>query len=135
MTGTLIVVRIVWVFPLSAVIRRRGGARRRPVPVPAVVSWAGARGVVPLAAALSIPLTSADGAPLPRRDLILAIATAVIVVSLIVQGLTLEPLVRRAGIAGRTPHAMRRPSAGCAWPRRPWPGWMSSPPGNAPPMT
>ena len=98
-TGTLIVIRIVWVFPLSAVIQRRGGARRPSWPVPAVVSWAGARGVVPLAAALSIPLTSASGAPLPRRDLILAIATAVIVVSLIVQGLTLEPLVRRAGIA------------------------------------
>ena len=55
--------------------------------------------MVPLAAALSIPLTTASGAPLPQRDLILAIATAVIVVSLIVQGLTLEPLVRRAGIA------------------------------------
>ena len=98
-TGTLLVIRIVWVFPLSAVIQRRGGARRPSWPVPAVVSWAGTRGVVPLAAALSIPLTSASGAPLPRRDLILAIATAVIVVSLIVQGLTLEPLVRRAGIA------------------------------------
>ena len=98
-TGTLIVIRIMWVFPLSAIIQRRGGARRPSWPVPAVVSWAGTRGVVPLAAALSIPLTTASGAPLPRRDLILAIATAVIVVSLIVQGLTLEPLVRRAGIA------------------------------------
>ena len=102
--GTLIVIRIVWVFPLSAVIQRRGGTRRPSWPVPAVVSWAGARGVVPLAAALSIPLTSASGAPLPRRDLILVLATAVIVLSLIVQGLTLEPLVRRAGIA--------RPDAG-----------------------
>ena len=97
--GTLLVIRILWVFPLSAVIQRRGGARRPSWPVPAVVSWAGARGVVPLAAALSIPLTSASGAPLPRRDLILVLAAAVIVVSLIVQGLTLEPLVRRAGIA------------------------------------
>ena len=97
-TATLIAIRILWVFPLSAIIQRRGGARRPSWPVPAVVSWAGARGVVPLAAALSIPLTTASGAPLPRRDLILAIATAVIVVSLIVQGLTLEPLVRRAGI-------------------------------------
>jgi len=97
--GTLIVIRIVWVFPLSAVIQRRGGTRRPSWPVPAVVSWAGTRGVVPLAAALSIPLTTDNGAPLPRRDLILVLATAVIVVSLIVQGLTLEPLVRRAGIA------------------------------------
>ena len=104
-TGTLIVIRIVWVFPLSAVLQRRGGTRRPSWPVPAVVSWAGTRGVVPLAAALSIPLTTASGAPLPRRDLILVLAAAVIVVSLVVQGLTLEPLVRRAGIA--RPDAVR----------------------------
>jgi Na+/H+ antiporter len=97
--GALIVTRIVWVFPLSAVTQRRSGTRRPSWPVPAVVSWAGTRGVVPLTAALSIPLTSASGVPLPRRDLVLVIATAVIVVSLIVQGLTLEPLVRLAGIA------------------------------------
>ncbi len=97
--GTLIVTRIVWVFPLSAVVQRRSGVRRPSWPVPAVVSWAGTRGVVPLAAALSIPLTSMSGAPLPQRDLILVLATAVIVVSLVVQGLTLEPLVRVAGIA------------------------------------
>jgi Na+/H+ antiporter len=103
--GTLIAIRIVWVFPLSAVLQRRAGARRPSWPVPAVVSWAGTRGVVPLTAALSIPLTTASGAPLPRRDLILVLATAVIVISLIVQGLTLEPLVRRAGIA--RPHGAR----------------------------
>jgi NhaP-type Na+/H+ or K+/H+ antiporter len=97
--GTLIVTRIVWVFPLSAITQRRGGTRRLSWAVPAVVSWAGTRGVVPLAAALSIPLTAADGTPLPQRDLILVIVTAVIVISLIVQGLTLEPLVRLAGIA------------------------------------
>jgi CPA1 family monovalent cation:H+ antiporter len=61
-TGTLIVIRILWVFPLSAVIQRRSGTRRPTWPVPAVVSWAGARGVVPLAAALSILLTTASGA-------------------------------------------------------------------------
>ena len=97
--GTLMVTRILWVFPLSAVVQRRSGVRRPTWPVPAVVSWAGTRGVVPLAAALSIPLTSASGAPLPQRDLILVLATAVIVISLVVQGLTLEPLVRLAGIA------------------------------------
>ena len=67
--------------------------------VPAVVSWAGTRGVVPLAAALSIPLTTDSGAPLPQRDLLLVVAVTVIVISLIVQGLTLEPLVRRAAVA------------------------------------
>ena len=97
--GTLIATRMLWVFPLSAVQQRRSGTRRPSWAVPAVVSWAGTRGVVPLAAALSIPLTSASGAPLPERDLILVLATTVIVVSLIVQGLTLEPLARYAGIA------------------------------------
>ena len=96
--GTLIATRILWVFPLSAVFQRRSSTRRPSWAVPAVVSWAGTRGVVPLAAALSIPLTSASGAPLPDRDLLLVLATAVIVVSLIVQGLTLEPLARFAGI-------------------------------------
>jgi monovalent cation/hydrogen antiporter len=98
LSGTLIVTRMLWVFPLSAVSQRRGGARPS-WPVPAVVSWAGTRGVVPLAAALSIPLTAASGAPLPRRDLILVLAIAAIVISLIAQGLTLGPLVRLAGIA------------------------------------
>src|ERR1700749_4729872 len=97
--GTLIVIRILWVFPLSGIVQRRSGVRRPTWPVPAVVSWAGTRGVVPLAAALSIPLTTTDGTPLPPRGLLLVIATAVIVISLVVQGLTLEPLVRVAGIA------------------------------------
>jgi NhaP-type Na+/H+ or K+/H+ antiporter len=133
--GTLMVIRIVWAFPLSAVIQQRNGTRRPSWPAPAVVSWAGTRGVVPLAAALSIPLTTASGARLPRRDLILALATTVIVVSLVVQGLTLEPLVRRAGIA--RPHDSRHEQtmARLALAGQPWHGWMSSPPANAPPMT
>ena len=48
--GTLIAARILWVFPLSAVVQPRSGIRRLSWPVPAVVSWAGTRGVVPLAA-------------------------------------------------------------------------------------
>jgi CPA1 family monovalent cation:H+ antiporter len=53
--------------------------------------------VVPLAAALPIPLTTTGGAPLPQRDLVLVLAAATIVISLIVQGFTLEPLARLAG--------------------------------------
>jgi NhaP-type Na+/H+ or K+/H+ antiporter len=67
--------------------------------VPAVLSWAGARGVVPLAAALSIPLTDVGGAPVPFRDLVQVIATAVIVISLVVQGFTLAPLVALTDVA------------------------------------
>ncbi|WP_238014927.1 cation:proton antiporter [Dactylosporangium sp. AC04546] len=61
--------------------------------VPAVVSWAGARGVLPLAAALSLLLAA------PGRELVITVTAAVIVLTLTVQGFTLSPLVRRAGIA------------------------------------
>ncbi|MGI9006551.1 MAG: cation:proton antiporter, partial [Streptosporangiaceae bacterium] len=98
-SGTLLVTRIAWVFPLSALSQRRRGRRRPDWSVPAVVTWSGTRGVVPLAAALSIPLTATDGSPLPHRDLILVVTAAVIVISLIVQGLTLAPLARFAGFA------------------------------------
>jgi monovalent cation/hydrogen antiporter len=98
-TATLIATRVLWVFPLSALAQWRHGTRRPSWQVPAVMSWAGTRGVVPLAAALSIPLTTDAGGPLPERDLVLVLAAAVIAISLIVQGLTLEPLVRFAGIS------------------------------------
>ncbi len=101
-TGTLIATRVAWVFPVFAISGWRRGRRRPSWPVPAVVSWAGTRGVVPLAAALSIPLTTASGAALPQRDLVLVSAAAVIVVSLIVQGFTLEPLARLAGFGQAT---------------------------------
>jgi CPA1 family monovalent cation:H+ antiporter len=63
-----------------------------------VISWAGTRGVVPLAAALSIPLT-VSGEPFPHRDLILVLTSSCILVTLVVQGFSLEPLVRRLGVS------------------------------------
>jgi CPA1 family monovalent cation:H+ antiporter len=101
-TGTLIAVRVAWVFPQSVLARRRSGTIRPAWPAAAVISWAGARGVVPLAAALSIPLTTDSGAPLPRRDLVLVLAASAIVISLVVQGFTLEPLARLAGFGPGT---------------------------------
>ena len=103
-TGTLLAVRALWVFPLSIVIQRRhgGSASWR---VPAVVSWAGARGVLPLAAALSIPLATRAGTPLENRDLVLLLTTAVIATTLVVQGTTLGPLVRWSGVALPPGHA------------------------------
>lgn len=94
--AVLILVRVAWMFPLSAILHRR---LRSSWQVPAVVSWAGARGVVPLAATLSIPLLTDDGQPLPHRSLLMVLATGVIVISLIVQGFTLAPLVRLSGLA------------------------------------
>jgi monovalent cation/hydrogen antiporter len=101
-TGTLIATRVAWVFPVFAISQRRRGQRRPVWPVAAVISWAGTRGVVPLAAALSIPLTTAGGSSLPQRDLVLVLAAAAIVISLIVQGFTLEPLARFAGFGPAT---------------------------------
>lgn len=105
-SGALLVTRIAWVFPLSVLSQRRHGLRRPAWSVPAIVSWSGTRGVVPLAAALSIPLTASDGSPLAHRDLVLVVTAAVIVLSLLVQGLTLAPLARFAGFAAtpRTGH-------------------------------
>lgn len=83
--ATLMVVRVLWVFLLWAGRQWRVGRRRPSWAVPAVASWAGTRGVVPLAAALSIPLITDSGAPLPQRDLLLVVAVTVLVISLIVQ--------------------------------------------------
>jgi CPA1 family monovalent cation:H+ antiporter len=96
---TLMVVRVAWVFPLAAIRRQRQEGERLSWRVPAVVSWAGTRGVVPLAAALSIPLTLSNGTALPERDVVLLLTITVIVITLVVQGFTLAPLVRYAGIA------------------------------------
>ena len=97
--AVLIVMRALWVFPTSAAAQHRAGKERVSWWTPAVVSWAGARGVVPLAAALSVPLTADDGSALPGRDLLLLLTTTVIVFTLVAQGFSLEPLVKRSRIA------------------------------------
>nr|WP_314545295.1 Na+/H+ antiporter [uncultured Empedobacter sp.] len=63
--------------------------------VPALIGWTGMRGVVSLAAALSIPLTLHDGTPFPHRNLILFITFVVILLTLLVQGLTLPFLITK----------------------------------------
>lgn len=65
---------------------------------PFVLGWTGMRGVVSLAAALSIPMTLADGTPFPQRNLILYITFIVILLTLIVQGLTLPWVVKKLRI-------------------------------------
>jgi monovalent cation/hydrogen antiporter len=62
---------------------------------PLVIGWTGMRGVVSLAAALSIPPLLADGTAFPQRNLILFITFVVILLTLIIQGLTLPYLIRR----------------------------------------
>jgi CPA1 family monovalent cation:H+ antiporter len=96
---TVIVVRIVWLFPSAYAPRFlfRRVRENDPYPPwqwPAIVSWAGLRGVVSLAAAFAIPL-EVEG-----RDLILFITFVVIVVTLVLQGLTLPWASRRLRVSG-----------------------------------
>jgi CPA1 family monovalent cation:H+ antiporter len=103
-SATVIAVRLLWIFPLSAVIQYRNKAERISWRVPAVSVWAGTRGVMPLAAALSIPLATSSGAPLPYRSLVLTLTTGVVVLTLVAQGFTLAPVVRLSGIALEPEH-------------------------------
>jgi CPA1 family monovalent cation:H+ antiporter len=99
----VILARLAWVFPgtylprmLSSRIRER---EPRPSPrVVLVVAWAGMRGVVSLAAVLALPLTVEGGAPFPGRDLLVFLTFAVILATLVGQGLTLPLLIRRLGV-------------------------------------
>jgi Na+/H+ antiporter len=96
----VILVRIVWVFPATYVPRWliprvREHDPSPPLRYPAFIAWNGMRGAVTIAAALLIPLRTDAGAPLPGRALIIFFAFAVVLGTLVVQGLSL-PLVIRA---------------------------------------
>jgi CPA1 family monovalent cation:H+ antiporter len=99
---TVIVVRIAWVMTHNSIdrwrIRRFGFRPLRPIHPPTVaggvvVSWAGMRGIVTLAAAFGLPEDLAGG-PFPYRGLIVLTAFAVVLGTLVVQGLTLRPLIQ-----------------------------------------
>ena len=96
---TVILVRILWVFVSTYVPRALSSVRSRspypPWQEPALVSWVGIRGGISLAAALAIPSALADGSPFRGRDEILLLTFAVILATLVVQGLSLPGLLRR----------------------------------------
>ncbi|MGH3735752.1 MAG: Na+/H+ antiporter [Micromonosporaceae bacterium] len=93
--------RFVWLYPATYLARLVPGRREAPPPgVPTAIGWAGMRGVVTLAAAFSVPLTTDAGQPFPGRDLILWLAFAVIAVTLLVQGTTLPAVIRALRIPG-----------------------------------
>jgi CPA1 family monovalent cation:H+ antiporter len=99
-----IVVRILWVFPATYLPRALSRSVRENDPSPPwqwvfVISWSGMRGIVSLAAALALPYT-ADGKPFPGRDEIVFITFCVIFSTLVLQGLSLIPIVRRLGLGG-----------------------------------
>jgi CPA1 family monovalent cation:H+ antiporter len=103
---TVIVVRVAWHMSFNAVVRwrdRRLGFRPpRPMLRPTVgsglvISWAGMRGIVSLAAALALP------AAFPFRDLIVFTAFSVVLGTLVIQGLTLAPLLRALNLQDDDP--------------------------------
>ncbi len=113
--GTVIVVRLVWA-AVAALTRRfdqrttqpEGGGL--PWTWAFILGWSGMRGIVSLAAALSIPEFVSGGSPFPARDLILFITFAVILVTLLGQGLTLPWFIRRLHVvedeSGEQPRAI-----------------------------
>jgi Na+/H+ antiporter len=100
-----IVIRIIWVFPGAYVPRMLFKSIREKEPDPGwrnvfLTGWSGMRGVVSLASALAVPLTLTNNQAFPHRNLILFITFVVILITLVVQGLSLKPLIRILKIKG-----------------------------------
>jgi CPA1 family monovalent cation:H+ antiporter len=98
--GVVILVRILWVFPGAWLPWRFSAKARARNPMPrwnniAIVAWCGMRGVVSLAAALAVPKFLPNGTEFPERDLVLFFTFAVILITLVGQGLSLPWLIRR----------------------------------------
>jgi Na+/H+ antiporter len=103
-SAVVILTRFVWMYPEAYLPRLVFPALRRRDPWPPwqwlfAQAFTGVRGIVSLAAALAIPLTAANGAPFPGRDLILFLTFSVILVTLVGQGLLLPAVIRALGLA------------------------------------
>ena len=104
-----VIVRLIWV-PVGTWLPHvigAGSRRRDPMPPAnsvALISWTSMRGIVSLASALALPLSLSDGTPFPFRSEILVMTTVVIVMTLVVQGLTLAPLIRWMNFPPETAH-------------------------------
>jgi CPA1 family monovalent cation:H+ antiporter len=104
-----IVVRLLWVPIATALPRVVSGRVRRNDPLPSkrgvfLVAWTSMRGIVSLATALALPTVLASGAPFPYRGEIIVITVCVILVTLVVQGLTLAPIIRAFHFAPEKSH-------------------------------
>ncbi|MBM3491117.1 MAG: Na+/H+ antiporter [Alphaproteobacteria bacterium] len=98
-----ILARFAWVLPSTYLPRLLSGRLRARDPQPpwrdvVIVGWCGMRGIVSLAAALALPYTTAQGMPFPGRDLLIFLTFAVIIVTLVLQGVSLSPLIRLLGV-------------------------------------
>lgn len=105
-TATLVLVRIIssYIAMLSTFLFRRNTFQKmnmtwiRALKMPVILGWTGMRGVVSLAAALAIPEFLENGQPFPFRHLVLFITFIVILLTLIVQGLTLPTMIKKIGV-------------------------------------
>ncbi len=112
----VMLVRIVWIFPTAYLPRVLIPSIGRKDPMPPtsqlfVLGWAGMRGVLSLATALALPLTSRLGTPFPYRAEIIFITFAVVLVTLVVEGLTLAPLIRALRVTGDGDQALEEQAA------------------------
>lgn len=110
-SGFLIALRLAWTFPSAYFANFVRGTilhRRQPSPNARglfVVGWTGMRGVIALAASISLPRTLSTGDAFPHRSLIIFLTFSVILVTLVFQGLTLPALIRALGLGGSSrPH-------------------------------
>ncbi|MGW1588997.1 Na+/H+ antiporter [Streptomyces sp. NPDC002386] len=100
-TAVVVVVRLLWLLPATWLTKRLHARRDIEEEIPVswretvVMWWSGMRGVASVALVLAIPLETDAGAPFPDRDELVFIAFGVIIVTLVLQGLTLPWLVRR----------------------------------------
>ncbi len=96
--AVIVLVRFAWMFAATYLPRLFSRTFRRKNPAPwqqtVLIAWTGMRGADSLAGALAIPFVLANGEPFPGRDLILLLTFCVIFATLVLQGLTLTPLVR-----------------------------------------
>ncbi len=101
----VVALRIIWVFPGAAIagwIRHSLMHQVQPLPTGKqifIVAWTGMRGVLALAAAISLPTVLENGAPFPQRNFIIFLTFCVIFVTLVLQGLTLPTVIRKLGLA------------------------------------
>ncbi|OUJ73392.1 Na+/H+ antiporter [Hymenobacter crusticola] len=108
-SGIIILIRLLWMYPAAFLPRWwsytiRSSEASPGWQAPLVLGWAGMRGVVSLASALSVPLLLANGQAFPQRNLILFITFVVILVTLVFQGLTLPLLIQFTGISETDEH-------------------------------
>ena len=101
--AAVIIGRMIWVYPGTYVPRMLSKRIREREPKPSlklvtILGWSGMRGVVSLAAALALPLTIDGSTPFPHRNLIIFLTFCVIFCTLVLQGLTLRPLIHWFGI-------------------------------------